>query len=53
MKLESNTYLHAFTRSNLLNCGQYMFRCSDKSGNYSKYASVVYTNDYVAVVKPK
>ena len=53
MKLESTTYLHAFTRSNLLNCGQYLFRCSDKSGNYSKYASVVYTNDYVAVVKPK
>ena len=47
-------YLHINNvKPNLLNCGQYLFRCSDKSGNYSKYASVVYTNDYVAVVKPK
>ena len=44
------------TNQSCKNCdqyGQYLFRCSDKSGNYSKYASVVYTNDYVAVVKPK
>ena len=39
--------------SHWLNFVALHIRCSDKSGNYSKYASVVYTNDYVAVVKPK
>lgn len=34
-------------------CSRRPVRCSDKSGNYNKYASVFYTNDYVAVVKPK
>ncbi len=34
-------------------CSRRPVRCSDKSGNYSKYPSVVYTNDYIAVVKPK
>lgn len=33
-------------------CSRRPVRCSDKSGNYSKYPSVVYTNDYIAVVKP-
>jgi hypothetical protein len=34
-------------------CSRRPVRCSDKLGNYNKHALVVYTNDYIAVVKPK